>query len=295
MGSPEPPVDHPEPVGSRQPDWAAKLPVPIPSRLADSVLARIPERFIAIAGIDMAFRLAAQAFISLIPLMVVAAFASPIGGSKAFQTTLINLFGLHGAPRTMLQGLAGTGRQVSDSLTIVGILVIVYSAMSFTRTFRRVYERAWDLPKLGLKGTVGDVLWLVSLIVYLAVLSSIRGRLGGSLVSGVFALVLSFGFWVWTPALLLGRRVPFLRLLPTGAVMVAGMILLAGFAQVYMPHLIVSKYRQFGQIGIVFAILSWFIACCFVLVAGACTGAVLGEWLGSRSSQQPSPELVDSE
>jgi membrane protein len=233
----------------------------------------------------MAFRLAAQAFISLIPLMVVTAFLAPIGGAKSFQTTLINLLGLHGAPRNVMQGLAGTGRRVGDSLTAVGLLVILYSALSFTRTFRRVYERAWSLPKRGLHGIAWDVMWLASLIAYLAVLSQIRVGLKDSIVSAMLALFLSSAFWVWTARVLLANRVPMRNLLPTGVVMAVGMIGLAAVSQLYMPHLIVSKFNQFGQVGVVFAVLSWFIVVCFVLVGGACTGAVVGEWLSPDTSQ----------
>jgi membrane protein len=261
------------------------LPIRLLPWVADSLLLRIVNRFVAIQGIDMAFRLAAQAFISLIPLMVVAAFLAPIGGAKSFQTTLINLLGLHGAPRNVMQGLAGTGRRVGDSLTAVGLLVILYSALSFTRTFRRVYERAWSLPKRGLHGIAWDVMWLASLIAYLAVLSQIRVGLKDSIVSAMLALFLSSAFWVWTARVLLANRVPMRNLVPTGVVMAVGMIGLAAVSQLYMPHLIVSKFNQFGQVGVVFAVLSWFIVVCFVLVGGACTGAVVGEWLSPDTSQ----------
>lgn len=265
----------------------AAVPIRLPSWVADSILVKIVDRFIAIQGIDMAFRLAAQAFISLIPLMVVAAFLAPMGGAKSFQATLINLLGLHGAPRKVMQGLAGTGRRVGDSLTAAGVLVILYSALSFTRTFRRVYERAWSLPKRGLRGVPWDIVWLASLIAYLALLSRMRSGLGDNILTALLALVLSSGFWVWTARILLANRVPLRSLLPTGGVMALGMIALAAVSQVYMPHLILSKFNQFGQIGVVFAILSWFIVVCFVLVGGACTGAVMGEWLDNDTAKPP--------
>jgi membrane protein len=137
--------------------------------------------------------------------------------------------------------------------------------------------------------------WLASLILYLALLSQMRSRLSDGILTGVLALIVSAGFWVWTARVLLANRVSLLKLLPNAAVMALGMIGLAAVSRVYMPHLIVSKFNQFGQIGVVFAILSWFIVVCFVLVAGACMGAVIGEWLGKETPDpSDSPDAVAS-
>ena len=277
----------------RPPDWAARVPFTLPEWMAHSLPVRIVERFIAIQGIDLAFRLAAQAFISLIPLMIVAASVAPIGSGKSFRTTLINVLGLHGAPKSVMQSLAGSGGQVRGGITVISALVLIYSALSFTRTLRRVYERAWNLPKRGLPGLIGDVLWMVSFILYLALMSAAREEITSGFLYAVIALLLSIGFWTWTPAILLAGRERLLLLVPSGAVMIVGMAVLAITSIIYMPNLIVAKFNQFGQVGVVFAILSWMIVCCFVIVAGACISAVLGEWVaGTRTSLESTPPVA---
>ncbi len=272
--------------GERLPEWAARLPLPLPEGISTSIPVRMIERFIAISGVDLAFRLAAQAFISLIPLMVVAASFAAVGGGKSFRTTLLNLLGLHGAPQSVLNGLAGTGRQVRDSLTVVGVVVLIYSTMSFTRTLRRVFERSWNLPRRGVKGMAGDILWLASLILFFVFLAWMRGLLGERYIVGLVMLGFSAAFWMWSASVMVGWRVPLKRLVPTGLVMAAGLIALSLVSVVYMPRLIVSKNAQFGQVGVVFAIVSWLIICASVIVAGSAIGAVLGE---SGEERETSP------
>jgi membrane protein len=76
---------------------------------------------------------------------------------------------------------------------------------------------------------------------------------------------------------LLGRVIPWHHLLPQALLTSLGLTALGIASVIYMPRALGSAAAQFGFIGIAFALLSWFCAVAFVLVAAAALGATLVE------------------
>jgi hypothetical protein len=70
-------------ASSTGPAWVIKL----TAILRRSFPARAAQRFVDMQGLDLAFRVAAQLFISVIPLMIVASAISPVGGGKSLRET----------------------------------------------------------------------------------------------------------------------------------------------------------------------------------------------------------------
>ena len=90
------------------------------------------------------------------------------------------------------------------------------------------------------------------------------------------AFVFGAALWIWTPYLLLGRRLPWRRLLPTG-------LLTAGRSrphtrsarQIFLPEIFTTNAERYGLIGIAFGIVSWLFGYAAVVVAAA---VVAGTW-----------------
>jgi membrane protein len=79
-------------------------------------------------------------------------------------------------------------------------------------------------------------------------------------------------FW-WTMYFLLARRVPGRRLVHAALFTALLWIGLELFSAVYFSESIISDSRLYGTIGVMFSLLTWFIAIGAVIVFGAAGGA----------------------
>src|SRR6185436_15105470 len=100
---------------------------------------------------------------ALFPLLIVAASVLPRGGNKSFADVMIDEFDLEGSTAQAVKlAFAPTG-QVESGVTLLGVLLLVYSMLSFSRGLQRLYEAAYGLPTLGMRNTPRALLWLVFL------------------------------------------------------------------------------------------------------------------------------------
>jgi len=236
--------------------------------------------------VDRSVALASQAFVALIPLLLVSSSLLPRSERRSYADSVVRRFELHGTSATEVRQVFAQPAEVRSTLSVLGFLLLVVSALSFCRVLQRLYERAWRLPALGMRGTPGQLTWLALAVVYLVVVGGLNtaagrwlGPLGGDAVGLACGLVL----WLWTPYLLLGRRVARVHLRLT-AVMTAVSLTLTSLASiVYMPHAIAVSATRFGAIGVAIAMVSWLIAVAFVLVGATVVTAV---WSG-RSLPPP--------
>jgi membrane protein len=232
-------------------------------------------RFAEVQGVDRAMALGAQAFSALLPLLIVYGAVVPQRDGRDFADRIIDRFDLHGtAARSLRQAIAPQG-EVTQSISVIGVLLLVVAALAFTRALQRLYEGAFGLPALGMRGTKYGLQWLLALIVLLTVRPFVSG-------SVVVALALGAGFWLLTPLLLLGRRVAWRRLVPSAVFTTLLMSALGVVSAIWVPRSVASSADDFGAIGVAFAILGWLVAAGFVLVASATIGAVVQEYAERR-------------
>jgi membrane protein len=252
------------------------------ARLA-ATAGRVVGRLLAMEIVDRSLVVGAQAFSALIPLLIVLASISSKDGST-FADSMINRFGLSGdaadAVRTAFAAPAS-----GTSVTVIGVVLVVVSALSFSRTLQRMFELTWDLPRRGMHGTLAGLRWLALVVLYFGLhplLSSFVGGLAGLLLSLAGAFVL----WLLTPYLLLDGRVPWRRLIPQAALCAAGVTVLAVGCAIYVPRALSSSAAEFGAIGVAFTLLSVLWAGGFVVVGAAAIGS-LGSGGGPVSPDAP--------
>ena len=164
-------------------------------------------RFIAIEGAQQAIVLAAQAFTSLIPLMVVAAAASP--GSEDLADRIVERFGLHGDSARSMQQLFATAGTTQSTITWISIVILMLSALSFTRALQRVFQRAYVRKPDMIQDQQRGLVWLVCLGIWVTLLSPLHEsleHLGGIVFAVLVATASGFLLWLGTPMLLLGER-----------------------------------------------------------------------------------------
>jgi membrane protein len=257
-----------------------KLPA-VPRELADFGL-RSLRRFVDIEGAQQATVLAAQAFTSLIPFLVVAAALGP--GDNDLGDRIVERFSLEGSAARSVRSLFNDAGEVESAVTWVGLVILVLSSLSFTRAMQRMFQRAYGMEARGPKDMLWGLLWLAAFAAWITVSSALRDEVkdvGGIVLAVTVTGVLGFALWLSSPMILLGRR-DWYRLAP-GAVVSAVLGALAGVASaIYVPVLMTWSAERYGLIGVAFTMQSYLLVVGFVAVIGAVVGAVTSELYGDR-------------
>ncbi|MEU7906512.1 YhjD/YihY/BrkB family envelope integrity protein [Actinoplanes sp. NPDC049118] len=250
------------------------------SRAESTLVVRCLRRFAAINGRDRSLVLGGQAFTAIIPLLIVVAAAASGKGPTALADRLAARFHVTGVSAQAIRTLFERPPGATGTFTIVGVVVLLFSVLNLTRSLQRTYEAAWQLPAIGVRGTLNGVTAVGLLISSLLVLSLLVGMLrqvpAGTLFAVVLRVVMSTGIWLLLQFLLLSRRIPFRRLLPGSIVAGAGGALLNLYSAVWMPRVIENNSGRYGIIGITFALLTWLILVCVCVVVAAVIGAEMG-------------------
>lgn len=232
-------------------------------------------------AVDRGVALGAQAFSALFPLLIVYSAVVPLTDAHDFAEQVIERLKLSGAAAQNVREAIAPSSAVTSSVTVLGFVLVVVSALSLARALQRLYELSYGLPGVGIRGTPWHLLWIALIPAYISLRPLFAGIAGGWWhIAG--SLLLSFVAWLLTPYVLLGRRLAWQRLLPSAVLAALGMTALAGFSIVYLPHLISSSAKQFGTIGVAFALLSWLVLAGFVLVGSATGGAAGLQWVEGR-------------
>ena len=244
------------------------------------------ERLVAVQVADRAVALAALAFTALIPFFIVYDAVVPAIDRRDFATGLVDRFELKGAAAASVRQALAPPHAVKQSVGVLGLLLVVVSALSFARALQRMYEQAFRLSPIGgLRGSPAALLWLALIPAYVVVRDVI-----GALVSGGLDAILSIALvalvWTATPAVLLGRRLSSRELLPTGIVTAVSMAALSAATVLWMTRAVTDSAHRYGLAGVAFAFLSWLVAAGFAIVASAAAGAVWTELRANRAQPQ---------
>lgn len=254
---------------------------PRPSRFVLDLAFRSWQRFREIDGIDRAMGLASRAFVSILPLLLVLNSVLPFD-RRSLKDTLGGKIGLSPSATRAIEQLVAPRGEVRNQLTIFGCILLLVSALSFMRMLQQLYERIWLLPPLrGVRGAPWGLGGVTSLILYF-ILVAVTGALVrhlpvSSLWSALINLAVGTALWLCIPYVVLARRITVRRLLPGAMLTAFGMTALNAGMTIYLPLSITSHVQRYGPIGVVFAVLYWFVAVAFVVEGAGVAGAVYGE------------------
>lgn len=253
------------------------------------------QRLVELEFVDRSVALASLTFTALIPLGVVVGSAVPGIQRKSFAASIVDRFDLDDRTANIVEQAFAPPANVHTSLSVLGVLLLIVSALSFTRGLQRAYETAWRLPRLGVRATPSGLMWLVGIIAFLSIFGGLRSAivdLSRPVISVIVALVCSAVVWMYTPWILLSRRVPWRALVPTAALTATCMTCLSIGGIIYMPRSISSSAASYGTIGVAISLVSWFVGAGFILVGCAAVGAVLGE--DSSAARDAAPVGVEA-
>lgn len=246
------------------------------ARFQQSFGGEIFDEMVRIEVIDRALALASKLFVAVIPLSIILKAIVP--GSGSFGQDLVVRFGLSGSGAAATRALFATGGEVRGAVSVIGVVILLYSVLSFTRALQRVYLNVWRLHPQPFDALARQVAWMVGLIVYSAVLSPLHDLEHGHSLGVVYAasaIALGATFWVWTPYVLLGRRIHWRRMLPTGLLTASGISLYSVGTALFLPAIFTRNAERYGLIGIAFALVTWLFAYAGVVIVCA---VMAGTW-----------------
>ena len=235
---------------------------------------RAYRRMADVDGIDRAIAIGALAFTALFPMLIVYASLITRGDGFDFSSRLIDRFDLSGSTADTVQ--AAFQAPAGSSIAVIGAILVVLTALSFTRAVQRLYESCWGLERRGFRASGWGLLWLLEVIVWLGLQPSLDTLLPVGIHAAV-SLAIAALVWLSTPYLLLGRRIHY-RVLAPGAVLTTVAMTLVGWGSaILMPELVSSSAAEFGTIGVAFALLSWLTAIAFVIMGCAVLSAEIAQ------------------
>ncbi|MFC6239309.1 hypothetical protein [Longivirga aurantiaca] len=247
----------------------------------DTVLGRLWRRLLEIEFVERSIALAAKAFVSLLPLVIVIAAFLPPRLRDGVLSALVTRFGLSGESYEYVQNAFASPEAIKASTSFVGLLLTLLFAVSFTTAVQRVYLRAWRRPAAGaLDDKRRALVWLAGTVAFLATVGSVgRALVGmpGTLLTAAVATAGSVGIWWWSAHTFLRGHVRWRPLLPTALVTGVGSALYTASASFWMPTVLEGNVEQFGFVGVGMSFVTWFVGFGFLLVAAAAVGPCIVE------------------
>ncbi|MGW6269383.1 MULTISPECIES: YhjD/YihY/BrkB family envelope integrity protein [unclassified Streptomyces] len=240
---------------------------------------RLVQQLVRINILDMATRLAAQAFLAALPMLIAVASFSPDGVRRELLRSLRTLLGTGGPVVAQTEELSAGGDNTLHSWGAAGVLVALLSATAFTRALQRLCENSWGLPRASIRIAVWRwAVWLLVWIVMLVVQGTLHRAFGAGVLLGLpLQLAAAVLMWWWTQRLLLAGRVAWLPLLPGAVLTGTAVVVFCALSGLWLPRALHMSTDRYGALGSVFTMLSWLILFFTCVVFGVATGRVFAQ------------------
>jgi membrane protein len=242
---------------------------------------RVVAELVRVEVLDRSMIIAAQALLALIPLVIALAALPTEDFGAGLANRLEEVMSIDQARAALLRRAQNVVRARNET-GVIGLLLVLASALSFAKAIQRMHERIWEEPHTG--GAVGIrlcLVWLVGWLVYVQAAAGVGGLLlevtGWEVVRLLVQLVLSTILWWWTAHALLHGRVPWTSLWVGALLTALGILVLVLGSRLFMPGYTASNIAQFGPFGLVFSMASWLVAFAVVMVVSSVLGRVITE------------------
>lgn len=227
---------------------------------------------------DRAMTLAAQAFTSILPILIVGGSMRRSLNPEANALFAENL-SLDDHTAALLQ--QSIPEQI-DGVTftqVVGVLLLVVAATAFARALERCFRRIWRTPKASIRFAWRWVVAIVAIVIGFVLVVTTRFVVRGTGAISVLEFVLEAALWclLWWIAswVVINRTVSLRALLPGSVLAGLGFAVAAALGRAYLPRVLASSADQFGVLGLAFSYVGWLFVLMSVLLTAVTIGRVI--------------------
>ncbi|MFE6862424.1 hypothetical protein [Nocardia sp. NPDC057668] len=229
---------------------------------------RVVSGLIEIQWVDRSLALAAQIFISVLPVIIA---ASVFSGWHTAADTLSDQFGFDAGR------LGVTEAETSDpsfaAFGVLGLVMVLLSGTSFARALGRVYGAVWSVPSMGPRDAWRWLAALVAVALSVSLVAQTRGLSRLDYAGRPLALLGEVAVWtlVWAfaPYLLTKGALSGRLLWATGLLTAVGLTAVHVAGRILLPRITANAQQHFGPLGLAFTSVSWLFVMSMVIVGAA--------------------------
>jgi membrane protein len=227
--------------------------------------------------LDRAYTLAAQTFVTLLPLILALAAAVASPGSNIVAEEFIRRFGLVGAAARSVQDLIVVR---SEGIYWIGLALTLYAAFTLSKRASRAYNAVWGTPQLPVRDQWRSLVWILVQLILIVMVTELRGfaRDAGpvlALLAGAVILVTWMGAEVLTQTILTRGHVVRTRILLAATFATVGRLGIVVWSALFLTRSMTRQAEAYGPIGVVFALFTGLLVYWVVLLGSTLLAAVL--------------------
>ena len=210
--------------------------------------------------------------------------------NRRVDTDLSRHLGLNHQGARIVSQLFRSSPAHSVAPVVTALILAVAGTMAVAGSLQVIYERTFGQQHRGWRDVLRYLTWAGVLFGVLVTESILNGPVhaaGGPVAQGLVTYAGTAAFFWWTMHFLLAGRMPWRRLIHAAILTAFLWIGLELFSAVYFSAAIVSDSRLYGTIGVVFSLLTWFIAIGAVIVLGAVGGVTWDQRKAPAGSDNP--------
>lgn len=253
-------------------------------RLEESYPAAVVRRFVELELLDRSFGLAAQAFVALLPLVIVVVSLFVADSGDLIADAIGSRFGLDVAAHEALRALFSHPEH--SAISWLAVFVSLLSAFSLSRRLARVYASVFAVTPLPRRQNWHGLVWIVVQVVLLILASMLRDfRQGSGLFVAMLAVIALLVLWFVADMiglLLLVPAAPRRQMAASAVLSSVGRLGLAVWSFVYMSRSLDQQARQYGPIGVTFSLFTYILVAVFVYVGAPLLVTTWQSWRSGR-------------
>ena len=230
-----------------------------------------------LALIDRGMTLAATAFTSVLPILIVAGALRSRMDPKTGPIFAEHL-GFDDATADILEKSLPGGAAELRATGIIGVVILIISATSMARALERALHTIWHTPTVSIKFAWRWVATVVAIVLGLALIVATRIILRGEGPLPVIEFIAEIALWglLWWIAswIVINRRISLRALLPGAALAGLGFAVAGQFGRVLLPPLFADSALRYGVLGIGFTYIGWLLVLSIIFLIAATVGRV---------------------
>jgi membrane protein len=227
--------------------------------------------------LDRAYTLAAQTFVTIMPLILAIAAALTAPGSDVVAEEFIQRFGLVGAAAKSVDDLIVVR---TEGIYWIGLVLTLYAAFTLSKRASRAYNAIWGTPQLPIRDQWRSVVWVLVQLVLILLVTELREVVRASgpvlaLIAAAVIMVTWAGAEVLTQTILTRGQVARSRILLAALFVSIGRLGIVVWSALFLTTSMTRQAEAYGPIGVVFALFTGLLVYWVVLLGSTLLAAVL--------------------